>query len=162
MLQGKEHKCDTSSSQGTHIMQHPCRQETLPANHPASLHDLHPADTAVLVKSPLQNNVICSEKLKIKILKFQRQKGRIMKLCSWNECISPLLFTCKTTIQNLVIYKLRPKSLCSFSQNATWGKTSFNHTEKYLGTWDFCGLVLFDSMWSSTLTGTSRWHSSFL
>lgn len=139
----------------------PCRQETQPANHLASLHDLHSADKAVLVKCPLQSTVLCSEKFKIKILKFHHQKGKLRRLPSWNEGVSPLLFTCKTTIQNLVVYCDLNPCLCSLSQNATWGKTSSNYTEKYLGAWDFCGLVLFDSAWSSTLTGTSRWHSSF-
>lgn len=115
MLQDKEHKCGTSSAQGTHIVLCPCRQETSPANHPASLHmSLHPADTLLLVKSPLQNTILCSEKIKIKNLKLHHQKGRITRLPSWNECVSAQLFTCKTTIQNAVIYKLWPKSLFMF------------------------------------------------
>lgn len=121
LLRDMHWKC--FSTKGTSVTHHllrgvtvpcPCRQETQPANHLASLHDLHPADKAVLVKCPLQNTVLCSEKLKIKILKFHHQKGRIRRLTSWNECVSPLLFTCKTTIQNLVVYRLWPKSLFMF------------------------------------------------
>lgn len=113
LLRDMQGKCFRAKSTSVthHLLKAPCRQET-PPSLPAD--DLHPADKAVLVKSPLQNTVLSLEKIKIKILKFHHQKGRITTLPYWNECISPLLFTCKTTIQNLVVYKLWPKSLFTF------------------------------------------------
>lgn len=71
----------------------------------------HPADKAALAKSALQNIVFCSEKFKIKPLKLHHQKGRILtRLPSQNESDSRWLLTSETDTENLVGYKMRPKS----------------------------------------------------
>lgn len=116
MLQSKEHKWwdiifsgEPQNAVPLQARNPACKPPYLPA------HRLHPADKAALVKYALPNTVFCSEKFKIKILKLHHQKGRITtRLPSWNECDSLLLLTCITAIQNLVGYKMWPKSLFRF------------------------------------------------
>lgn len=116
MLHSKEHKWWDIIFLGE-----PQRAVPLQARNPACkplylpVHHLHPADKAALVIHALQNTVFCSEKFKIKILKLHHQKGRITtRLPSWNERESLLLLTCRTALQNLVGYKIWPKSMFRF------------------------------------------------